>query len=137
MNNEKNAPTADCGGRKHKNDMIFIAALLIAVMLFGAIYYFCRGEGDAVTVTVDGVLFGEYSLSTDRTVEIQTGEHQDQLNLLVIENGQARVVEASCPDGICAAHKPISRSGESIVCLPHRVVVTVKATDPDAPDIIA
>lgn len=134
MNNQTSTPTVPSGGRKHKNDMIFIAALLVAVTLLGAIWYFCRGEGDTVTVTVDGVLFGEYSLSVDRTVEIRTDKG---LNVLVIEDGRARVVEASCPDGICAAHRPISRSGESIACLPNKVIVTVKATDPNAPDVIA
>ena len=45
---------------------------------------------------------------------------------------------ASCPDGICAAHKPISREGESIVCLPHRVVITVRTVeDEGGPDIVA
>ena len=117
--------------------LAILAVLLAAVMIFGALWYFCRGEGDLVRVEVDGILFGEYSLSVDRTVEIRTGEGRDQLNLLVIENGEARVVEASCPDGICAAHRAISRSGESIVCLPHRVVVTVKAVSADAPDLIA
>lgn len=136
MNHQNNAPTANGGGRKHKNDIIFIAALLAVVIAVGLIYLFCRAEGDKVTVTVDGKPFGTYSLAEDRTVEIRTGEGGEELNLLVIENGEASVVEASCPDGICAAHKPISREGESIVCLPHRVVITVKTSDANTPDVI-
>ena len=136
MNHQNNAPTANGGGRKHKNDIVFIAALLAVVIAVGLIYLFCRAEGDTVTVTVDGKPFGTYSLAEDRTVEIRTGEGGEELNLLVIENGEASVVEASCPDGICAAHKPISREGESIVCLPHRVVITVKTSDANAPDVI-
>ena len=131
-------PTAAAGGgRKYRNDLIFIAALLLIVALAGLAIYFLRGEGNAVTVTVDGRHFGTYSLSMDRTVEIRTGKDGEELNLLVIKEGKAYVETATCPDGICAAHKPISRDGESIVCLPHKVVITVTTGGEEGPDIVA
>ena len=133
-----NTPTVKNDGRIFKNDVIFIAALLLSLSLIGLAFQLFRGEGDLITVTVDGELTGTYSLSQDRTVEILTGEQNDQRNLLIIRDGEAYVSEASCPDGICAAHRPISRRGESIVCLPHRVVITVRtAGDTNVPDIIA
>lgn len=137
MNQTKTMPTADGGGRKFRNDLIFIAALLLIVALAGLAIYFLRGEGNAVTVTVDGRHFGTYSLSTDRTVEIRTGEDGEELNLLIIRGGKAYVETATCPDGICAAHKPVSREGESIVCLPHKVVITVTTGGEEGPDIVA
>ena len=137
MNQTKKMPTADGGGRKFRNDVIFIVGLLAVVALIGMAYFFLRGEGNAVTVTVDKQLIGTYSLTENRTVEIRTGENREEVNLLVIRDGKAYVETATCPDGICAAHKPISREGESIVCLPHRVVVTVVTGRDDAPDIIA
>ncbi len=131
-------PTASRGGRKFRNDLIFIGALVLVVCLLGLAFFFFRGEGDAVTVEVDGKPFGTYPLSEPRTVEIRTGEGGEELNLLVIKDGKAYVETATCPDGICAAHKPISREGESIVCLPHRVVITVHTRkDDQQPDIIA
>jgi len=133
----KTTPTAKNGGRLFRNDVIFIAALLLIVSLCGLCFYFFRGEGDKVVVTVDGKTFGTYSLATDTRVEIRTGAEDEELNVLVIKNGQAYVETATCPDGICAGHKPISREGESIVCLPHKVVITVFATEEkDAPDIV-
>lgn len=123
--------------RKNRNDVIFIAVLLLIVALAGAAFFFLRGEGDSVTVSVDGKHYGTYPLRTDLTLSIRTGEEGDQENLLVIRDGKALVESATCPDGICAAHKPISREGESIVCLPHRVVITVHTTDGEEPDIIA
>ena len=122
---------------KHRNDGIFIAVLLLIVALLGAAFFFLRGEGDTVTVSVDGKLYGTYPLHTDLTLSIRTGEDGEEENLLVIRDGTARVESATCPDGICAAHKPISREGESIVCLPHRVVITVHTSDGEEPDIIA
>lgn len=123
--------------RKHRNDGIFIAVLLLTLFLAGAAFFFLREEGDIVTVSVDGKYYGTYPLHTDLTLSIRTGEDGEEENLLVIRDGTARVESATCPDGICAAHKPISREGESIVCLPHRVVITVHTSDGEEPDIIA
>ena len=122
--------------RLRRNDAIFIAILLVVVMVAGACLYFFRGEGDTVIVSVDGKVIASYPLNVDRVEDIRTGE--EGLNRLVIKDGKAYVETATCPDGICAAHKPISREGESIVCLPHKVVVTVRLSDGgDAPDIVA
>lgn len=133
-------PSANRGGRKFRNDLIFIGALLLIVVAGGLLFLLLRGEGDTVTVTVNGEVFGTYALSEDRTVEIRTGREGEELNRLVIRDGRAWMETATCPDGICAAHKPISRDGESIVCLPHKVVVTVRKTEEGTeihPDVIA
>jgi hypothetical protein len=119
--------------RKRRNDLVFIAVLAAVVMLAGAGMYFLRGTGDTVTVTVDGSLYGTYPLSVDTVVELTT---DSGYNRLVIRDGQAVMETADCPDGICAAHRPISRMGESIVCLPHKVVVTVVTAADNGPDIV-
>ena len=36
---------------------------------------------------------------------------------------------ADCPDQICVSHRKISRDGESIICLPNQVVVTIQSSD--------
>ena len=121
--------------RLRRNDVIFIVALLLVVAVAGACLYLFRGEGDTVTVSVDGKVVATYPLDVDRVEDIRTDT--DGLNRLVIRDGKAWVETASCPDGICAAHKPIHREGESIVCLPNRVVVTVQTADPaEQPDIV-
>ncbi|MBQ7090204.1 MAG: NusG domain II-containing protein [Clostridia bacterium] len=123
--------------RRLRNDVLLIGGLLLAAAL-GALYlFFFRGAGDTVQVTVDGKPYASYPLSQDRVEEIRTGAQGEQLNRLVISNGEAFVEEATCPDGICAAHRAIRRDGESIVCLPHRVVITVSATAEDGPDAVA
>ena len=138
MNQSSATVTPKAGGRKIRNDMVFIAAVLVILSLAGLAFYFLREEGDIVAVEIDGKPYGTYALSEDRTVEIRTGEGGEELNLLVIRDGKAFMETATCPDGICADHKPIFREGESIVCLPHRVVVIVRTTsDKNAPDVVA
>lgn len=134
MNKDKEISTAASNGsRKFKNDIIFIVSLLLIIAIAALSMLMLRTVGDTVRVTVDGQLFGEYSLNEDRTVEIKSG---DGYNILVIEDGKAHVSRASCPDGICAAHRPVGHNGESIICLPNKVVVEVRAQDRNQPDII-
>lgn len=133
-NKNQTTPTETLGGSKFKNDIIFIIILLMLTIALGAAFFFLRGEGDTVEVRVDGTLIGSYPLSEELTLEIQGIGGK---NTLVIADGKAEVSYADCPDGICAAHKSISRSGESIVCLPHKVVITVRTnSDSDTPDLV-
>ena len=135
---QTNKPEKQAKKRKLRNDLILIGSLIVILVLVGLAVWLLRGEGDTVVVEVDGKVYGKYALSVDRTVEIRTGDGGDELNLLVIEGGKARVETATCPDGICAAHRPISHQGESIVCLPHKVVITVKLSGGgDGPDTVA
>lgn len=121
-----------------KNDVLFIAALLI-VCAVGMFYLFVlRDSGDTVKVTVDGELYGIYSLSDNIQEDIVTGKDVSNLNRFVILDGKVYMEDASCPDGICVAHRPIFREGESIVCLPNKVVITVfTENETEAPDIVA
>ena len=44
-----------------------------------------------------------------------------------IKDGKVTMKEADCRDQICADHKAIEKSGETIVCLPHKVVIEIKS----------
>ena len=120
-----------------RNDSILIAVLLL-VAAIGCIYLFVfRNSGNTVTVTVDGKLYAEYALTENMTKDLYMGKNGEHCNRLVIRDGKAFMETATCPDGICVAHRPIFRDGESIVCLPNRVVVTVTTVhETETPDVI-
>jgi len=103
-----------------KTEWIVLAVLLLGLCLWG---FWPKTEGSAVTVTVDGNDTGRYSLLKEATVPVD-GYGEFALTL-VVENGQVRVEDSTCPDLICQEHAPISRTGEQIVCLPGRVVITI------------
>ena len=77
-------------------------------------------------MSINGERIGEYPLDENIRVDIDFGGDSDYTNQLVIEQGAAYVSEANCPDGICREHRPISRRGETIVCLPHRLVIEIE-----------
>lgn len=81
-----------------------------------------RQSGASVSVAIDGETVMTLPLDEDTTVELGSGDHT---NTLVIENGEAYVSAASCPDHICMQEGRIRYDGEMIVCLPNKLVVTV------------
>ena len=109
--------------KTHKNDMILIAALL---MLGGALALFLlltRQTGGTARVQVDGETVMELPLDKDAQVVLGEG---GRTNTLVIRNGTAQVTEAGCPDQVCVRQGAVQYAGESIVCLPHRLVVSIE-----------
>ena len=108
-----------------KNDILFAAAVLLtAVVVYLAVNGIFGTQGGAVQVIKDGEVYAEYPLAEDVEVQIDYGQEQG-INVLVIENGKASVTEADCPDRLCVKQKEISKNGESIVCLPHKLVIFV------------
>lgn len=83
-------------------------------------------EGSSAVVIIDGERVASYPLSRDIETELITGQNGEGRNILIIENGKARIESASCPDLICAKHKPIDQVGDTIVCLPNRLVIEIE-----------
>ena len=109
--------------KKLKNDLILCLCLLVAAGILWAVFSLTRSPGAYAVVTVDGKETVRYPLSENCEVWI-SGVNGGQ-NLLNICDGSAIVSEASCPDKICVHQGPISRSGETITCLPNRVMITI------------
>ena len=114
-----------------KKDLVLIAVLLI-IAAAGLLLTrtFGRNDGAMVCVTVDGTEYGTYPLDTEQTIEIKT---EAGYNILKISGGYADVTDADCPDKICADHARIHYDHETIVCLPHKMVVEIKGGE--QPDI--
>ncbi len=105
-----------------KQDILLILFFLAAVLAAFLWLWQGRESGKTVEISVDGKITAVYSLSKDRQITI-TGTGGS--NVLTIKEGKARMTKADCPDGTCVKHKAVGRIGETIVCLPHKVVVEV------------
>jgi hypothetical protein len=103
-----------------KNDWILVAAILVLAGIGFLIYTsFGRQTAGIVKVTVNGELFGTYSLEKEQEIKI------NDTNRMIIKDGQADMIEADCPDQICVDHKTISKNKETIVCLPNKVLIEI------------
>ncbi len=102
--------------------------LLIAIIFFIIVISVClillsgRSAGEPVRITIDRRLYGEYHLSQNQTITV---DESLGLNRIVIENGTVYMAEANCPDKYCMEYKPIKNGGQTIICLPHKLVVEV------------
>ena len=112
-----------------KNDLLLLILLLVIGLLIPLGYqFFHRTAGNTVTITIDGELWRTLPLSTDTTIDIPG---RGGTNTLCIKNGQASITEADCPDKLCVHQFSIQHNGESLVCLPHKVIVKVTANASD------
>lgn len=113
---------------KVKKDIILISVILLLAFLLWLIPIISVQDAPAVVKVIqDGQEIGAYSLSEDRTVSVSYGD--DNYNLLFISNGEASISDADCPDGLCIRARSISHNGESIICLPHKLVIQIESKE--------
>ena len=125
--------------KKH-NDIILIICIIVAALIFFAAYklYFNK-SGKFVTIKVDGKVTASYPIDIDKTITIK-GVNGGK-NILKISGGKADMTDADCPDQTCVKKHSIKYEGETIVCLPHKVVISIDNSsqnkeDDNAPDAV-
>lgn len=112
-----------------KGDFVLTGvALLAAGFLFAWQSFGKSRSGGLVEIMLDGEVTGVYSIHEDREVTI-TG--RQGYNVLQIQDGVAKMIHADCPDQYCVKHEYIKDASETIVCLPHKLVVQVVAGTKD------
>lgn len=107
-----------------KNDIYLIGALILSLLILVLFLVLTKEKGNEVVVSVDGKVVKTFSLSENVTYEIEGAG--GGRNLLVIENGEAYLKEASCPDHLCINMGSIKSVGQSIICLPNKVTVEIR-----------
>lgn len=110
--------------RSHKGDIVLVSVILLLAVIFWLVFTFLiKKEGLKVLVKVDGEVKYEYLLTDD--IETTVEGYKGGSNKLIIKDKIAYLIEADCPDKLCVKSGSISKVAETIVCLPHRVVVEI------------
>lgn len=104
-------------------DMIVIAACFVFAFAL-LLLPFLRNNGRVAVVRVGNETVARLSLATDSEQKIET---DSGYNTVVVREGVCLVTAADCRDGICISRGAISKVGESIVCLPHKLIVEIEA----------
>ena len=91
-------------------------------------------SGSRVVIKTDGKVYGSYSISEDRTITVKQGK---KTNTVRIHDGEVSVSLASCHNQVCVKHKAIHTTGESIICLPNKMVVQIQGKGGDEYDAIS
>ena len=111
-----------------KGDMILSAVIVLVAVALLLFNVFSGSDGKRVRVTVDGEVYADFSLSDEHTETVKT---KHGTNVIKIEDGKVSVTNADCPDKYCVEHIAIDSTGETIVCLPHRMVVEIVGDSDD------
>lgn len=99
-------------------------AVIIGLVLLGgiaaAVMINRSGGGPRTAVIRCGDVKHELALDRDGVF------HFDDINAeFEVKNGKIRLINASCPDKICEKTGYIGSSGQSIICVPQKITVTV------------
>lgn len=121
-----------------RNDLILLGGILfLAIISFCLYTAFYHKAGKTVQVSIDGKVTKEFPLNKNTRYTIHS--KKNGRNILQIKNGYASISDANCPDQLCVHQKKIHNTGETLVCLPHKVIVSVvsKENSQDTLDGIA
>ncbi len=99
------------------------------IMIIGAIFAVCLAlvllpakgaPAIRAQIVSEGKIIQTVDLHTEQefTVEVQNGS-----NTVTVRDGKIAVTYADCPDQYCV-RQGFCNSGEQIVCLPHRLVIS-------------
>ena len=115
-----------------------IAAAVIAVGAAAVLYFGGvlepGGEGGSAVIYVDREPIVRLPLKDDITYTVET---ENGYNVVTIENGMVGVSDSDCRDKICVNHKDINSVNESIVCLPHKMVIEIEGGEQSSVDAVA
>ena len=117
---------------KYRLDIIIVAAILLASLVLLLVMTLTKEEGSVVVVEIDGATVATYSLEENGEYSLNGGT-----NVLVIENGKAYLNYSNCPDHTCEKTGKIQYVGQSIICLPNKIAITIKGEAEGGVDFVS
>lgn len=126
-------------GKYFKTGDLIIYGTLLVIFILGTVMVIGSKQISSTTavVTLDGEEIHRINLGlVDEPYEFRVETTQGDYNIIRVENGRIRVVEASCPDKIDVKQGWISNAHQSIVCLPNRLVIRIIQDKPETDSTI-
>ena len=123
---QKIAQETDMAGRTvwlRKRDIILCIVLIAVGITCWLVMWFVLPAGNTADVYIDGKLVQTIDMTVDDAYEFSTDRGS---NTVVVESGKIRVSDADCPDKVCVNMGWKSRRGETITCLPHKLVIEIQ-----------
>ena len=109
-----------------KADIILAAVLIILGFAISSFLSLGQNQGNELEVKVDGKKYGSYLLSEDREIKIKNNSH---INKITIKSGKVSMSFSDCKNQDCVKHSKIAQTGQTIVCLPNKVVLEIQGND--------
>lgn len=115
-----------------KRDIVLAAVLLILGITGVLIVKYGLKSGNTADVYIDDKLVQTIDMSVDDEYTFQTDKGS---NTVEVRNGAVSMKSADCPDKVCVRMGTKNRNGETITCLPHKLVIEVHGGQEQEVDI--
>ncbi|WP_407855326.1 NusG domain II-containing protein [Enterococcus hailinensis] len=83
-------------------------------------------QSTVAVIKVRGQELQRFDLTSSTTETYQYYSENGEMNLIEINHQRVRIKEANCRDHICEAGGWIDQPGQTIVCLPHQLVIEIQ-----------
>lgn len=103
---------------KKRDINLIISLLAVAAIGFAALFLFSK-DGKTVVITKNKEQVFKGSLYTNQEIDLGS-------NTVEIKDGKVDVVYGNCKNQVCVKHKKISKKGEQIICIPNKIIITIK-----------
>lgn len=108
---------------------IILAIVIVIIGTASALYLSFRDTSvtvPQVVIRVDGEIYGTYPLDQDKTIEINNGNHT---NNVTIKDGYVQMTKSNCDSQDCIKQGKINDGSKNIICLPHKITIEVKSSE--------
>ena len=115
--------------KKFKFDIILVSLLIISLVLWLVFWSVSSTKvNKKAIVEYDNEKIMEIDLNTDQEIrlhELDNGVTLKYEMLIVVENKTIRVKENECPNHDCIKEGKKSKIGDTIICLPNRILIRI------------
>jgi hypothetical protein len=101
--------------------IIFLLVVFAAFFAFEK-YALSNNKISSVIIRSDGEIIKNIPITNNGEYIIKSKEGE---LTCIIKDQKVEVVESTCPDKLCMKQGWISKQGESIICLPNRISITI------------
>lgn len=120
-----------------KMDIVIIAVLLILSFTPHLIFFKTSqksSKNNYAIIQVDGKIHKKIGLSNVKKSEKVNLNLPNGKNTLLIKNNSIQMKSANCNDALCVKQGNISKVGQTIICLPHKLIIEIKGDELDSKD---
>ena len=120
-----------------KMDIVIIVLLLIISFTPHLIFFKTSQKGSKnnyAIIKVDGKIHKKIDLSNVKNNEKVNLNLPNGKNTLLIKNNSIQMDSANCNDALCVKQGNISKVGQTIICLPHKLIIEIKGDELDSKD---
>lgn len=116
--------------KKFRFDILLISILVISLVSWLVIWtIIATNKNKKAVVSYNNEDIMELDLSVDKEIELYDlgdGEKLEYKMIIIVKDNKIWVEESECPNHDCIREGKKSKVGDSIVCLPNKIIIRIE-----------